>query len=63
MNNNPWILISRISPPVNEIVETKMDDCHGCRNNSKLIWGGKLWWTSDKAMYVYYTPTHWRKLE
>jgi len=21
---------------------------------------GRLWWTIDGAMYVYYTPTHWR---
>lgn len=47
--------------PPDEIVETKLDDEHGERNVGPLIRQGRLWFTPDKAMYVYYTPTHWRR--
>ncbi len=41
-------------------VETKIDDALGCRNQQSLIRKGRLWWTEDEAMYVYYVSTHWR---
>ncbi|HWV44162.1 hypothetical protein [Pseudorhodoplanes sp.] len=46
--------------PEGEIVMTKIDDEHGSRNEQTLIRKGRLWWTPDRSMYVYYTPTHWR---
>jgi len=44
--------------PVGEVVLTKIDDEHGERNVQKLKRKGRLWFTPDEAMYVYYTPTH-----
>lgn len=42
------------------VLETKIDDAKGARNFGKLIRQGRHWWTTDRKMYVYYTPTHWR---
>jgi hypothetical protein len=47
------------SAPQKVLVKTKIDDDKGARNEQDLIKDGNLWWTSDRAMYVYYTPTHW----
>jgi len=41
-------------------VMTKIDDVRGCRNEQTLTRRGRLWWTPDMAMYVYYDPTHWK---
>jgi len=41
-------------------VMTKIEDDKGSRNEQALVRKGNLWWTPDGAMYVYYTPTHWR---
>lgn len=46
--------------PEDTIVDTKIDDEHGCRNMQPLRRRGSLWWTPDGVMYVYYRPTHWR---
>jgi hypothetical protein len=46
--------------PHGVVVETKIDDKDGVRNVQKLYRDGRLWWTPDGAMYVYYQPTHWR---
>jgi hypothetical protein len=59
--DNKWISCSFILPQEGKIVETKIDDQYGCRNVSKLIRKGNLWFLSDMSMYVYYTPTHWRE--
>lgn len=48
--------------PENIPVMTKIDDRHGVRNQQPLKRKGRLWWTLDGAMYVYYTPTHWKVL-
>jgi hypothetical protein len=48
------------SAPEGTIVETKMDDERGCRNEQPLRRSGRLWFFPDGSMYVYYTPTHWR---
>jgi len=50
------------SAPEGVEVETKIDDDRGCRNECVLLRRGRLWWTGPgvDAMYVYYTPTHWR---
>lgn len=56
-----WIKISDELPPENIVVETKIDDGKGVRNQGKLKRKGKLWFFPDNSMYVYYTPTHWRR--
>lgn len=62
MTNNkagiPWNPIS--TAPEGEIVETKIDDRRGPRNQQKLFKRGRLWFMPDGKMYVYYRPTHWR---
>lgn len=50
-------------PPEGIVVETKIDDEYGCRNESRLYRKGNLWFFPDGSMYVYYTPTHWRHLD
>ena len=50
--------------PDKEEVLTKIDDDRGERNIARLTRYGNLWWTDpdrSKGMYVYYTPTHWRR--
>jgi hypothetical protein len=54
-----WKLITEENPPKGKVINTKVDDTNGVRNEQELKWDGKLWWTPDGAMYVYYTPTHW----
>lgn len=56
--------VARWTCPEGEEVETKIDDEHGERNVQKLIRRGNLWFTHPTdGMYVYYTPTHWRKAD
>lgn len=47
--------------PSNEVILTKIDDEHGERNVQLLTRKGRLWLVPDGSMYVYYTPTHWRR--
>jgi hypothetical protein len=48
-------------PPDGELVETKIDNRDGCRNEATLRRRGRLWFTpGENSMYVYYTPTLWR---
>lgn len=56
-----WIRCTDRLPPVGVVVNTKIDDANGVRNEGslKLHEGGRLWFTPDGVMYVYYTPTHW----
>lgn len=56
-----WVNTSVIKPREGEIVDTKIDDDKGVRNNQPLKWMLGKWFTPDGAMYVYYTPTHWRR--
>lgn len=56
-----WIKISDELPPENIVVETKIDDGKGVRNQRPLKRKGNLWYFPDMSMYVYYTPTHWRR--
>lgn len=58
---NKWIKVSEQLPSEKEVVETKIDDSKGCRNVQKLYRYKNLWFFPDGSMYVYYTPTHWRK--
>jgi hypothetical protein len=43
-------------------VMTKIDDEYGCRNIQSLRRQGRLWWFPTGSMYVYYNPTHWKRL-
>lgn len=57
-----WRRFSDELPPENEVVETKIDDKDGVRNEQKLKRIGNLMWFADSSMYVYYSPTHWRSI-
>lgn len=56
----PWIKCSTTMPANNEVVETKVDEGAGVRNEQTLKRQGNLWFFPDGSMYVYYRPTHWR---
>ena len=68
IDEKTWISCSDLLPPTDEVVETKIDDEHGPRNIQNLKRFRRepdcrdLWFTPDGGMYVYYTPTHWRRL-
>ena len=55
-----WVSTLAALPPKGSVVNTKIDDCKGVRNVDTLLWDGKMWWTPDGNMYIYYTPTHWQ---
>ncbi len=57
-----WIPNAPTTAPNNVVVETKIDDEHGVRNQTTLKRKGNLWFFPDESMYVYYAPTHWRPL-
>lgn len=57
-----WISTKDMMPPERELVMTKIDDADGARNEGKLKRIGRLWFVPDGNMYVYYRPTHWRKI-
>jgi len=59
---NDWISTEHHLPIEDLVVETKIDDDKGARNETTLKRRGSLWWTPDGAMYVYYYPTHWQPL-
>jgi hypothetical protein len=59
---NEWIAVHNKLPPEGELVETKIYDSAGERNFGKLRRKGNLWFLPDMSMYIYYCPTHWRKL-
>lgn len=63
-NENKWQRVTPDNLPLDGVmVETKIDDEEGERNVCMLSRRGRLWWTGTdgQAMYVYYTPTHWRE--
>lgn len=55
-----WNSVQNILPPENLVVQTKIDDENGIRNESKLKRVGNLWFVEDGSVYIYYRPTHWR---
>lgn len=60
-----WKPITSDEPVKGVVVDTKIDDDNGPRNEQPLSRGGangRLWFFPDNSMYVYYTPTHWRPL-
>lgn len=58
---SPSSTVGRYIAPENEEVWTKIHDERGERNIAKLTRKGNLWFVLDGSMYVYYTPTHWRR--
>jgi hypothetical protein len=58
-----WIKCSDNLPDHNIVVDTKIDDADGCRNEQALKRQGTLWFVPDGSIYVYYRPTHWKPLE
>lgn len=53
-----WFKTSKELPDDGEVVETKIDDGRGCRNEIQLMFKNNMWVLPDGSMYVYYTPTH-----
>ena len=56
-----WTPCSERLPHNGEAVLTKVHDARGERNEQKLVRRGNLWFTADGSMYVYFTPTHWKR--
>lgn len=57
---NDWIALSDQRPAEGLVVNTKISDGKGERNEQQLKRRGNLWFFPDGSMYVYYTPTHWQ---
>lgn len=60
MNKNKWNQTNTTLPENGVIVDTKIDDENGVRNEQPLKRQNNLWFFPDGSMYVYYTPTHWK---
>jgi hypothetical protein len=56
-----WRRVADAWPPNGMVVDTKIDDEQGTRNEQPLRRDGLLWFVPDGSMYVYYKPTHWRQ--
>ena len=54
MTQRSWRLVAEGFSPHNTEVETKIDDHLGSRNEATLVRRGRMWWTPDGKMYVYY---------
>lgn len=57
---NDWKEIS--TAPEGIPVLTKIDDYRGARNEQVMTKQGNLWFL-ESGMYVYYQPTHWKRVE
>jgi hypothetical protein len=56
----PWLPIETM--PEGATALTRIFDEKGERNVQPLTKQGRLFFTGEpNSMYVYYTPTHWRK--
>jgi hypothetical protein len=63
MMNTPWVRCDIELPPKDLVVETKIDGGrYAVRNVQPLKLKDNKWWSED-GTYVYYTPTHWRKVD
>ncbi len=60
---NVWTSFRFKKPPENILIDTKIDDQHGVRNEQQLIRIGNLYFLEDRSIYVFYTPTHWKHIE
>lgn len=54
-----WTKITEQRPPQGVVVNTKISDENGDRNEQKLKLSGNSWFVPDGSVYVYYSPTHW----
>jgi hypothetical protein len=59
-DSRSWIECAKALPKNGEVVQTKIDDEKGLRNEQALKRQNSLWFFPDGSMYVYYRPTHWR---
>ena len=55
-----WVYCGQSLPAEGVVVDTKIDDEKGLRNEQALYRQGRLWFVPDGSMYVYYEPTHWK---
>jgi len=55
-----WVKTEDRLPDENVVVDTKIDDKDGVRNEQPLQRYRNLWFFPDMSKYVYYRPTHWR---
>lgn len=59
-----WIKTADQRPHDGLVVDTKIHGDGECeRNCQPLMRRGNLWFFPDGSMYVYYTPTHWKRIE
>lgn len=58
---NEWNRTDLFLPAEGQVVDTRIDDYRGIRNECRLKRQGHLWFFEDGSMYVYYTPTHWKR--
>lgn len=58
-----WVPVASNLPENGTVVDTKIHDTKGPRNEGRLKRQDNLWFTEDGKMYVYYTPTHWRYIK
>lgn len=56
-----WTPCAVALPPEGVVVDTKIDDERGVRNEAPLLRQRNLWFFEDRSMYVYYAPTHWKE--
>lgn len=57
-----WTSTRKELPPEGELVETRIADQYGVRNQKPLIRTGKIWSTAD-GVQMFYTPTQWRPID
>lgn len=55
-----WKRVNNEAPPEGILLDTKIDDESGLRNEQPMVFRNNLWWINDESMYVYYRPTHWK---
>jgi len=58
-----WISVDEQPPNDGEIVDTKIDDWMGIRNEQPLKKQGNIWYVPNGEIYVYYRPTHWKSIK
>jgi hypothetical protein len=67
-HNSEWTACSDRLPEFGVIVDTKIHDEYGCRNERRLKRHSRvgaprdLWFYPHGMAHVYYTPTHWRPI-
>lgn len=54
-----WHTPRELLPEDGEVIET----CDSGGNIRKLLYQKRMWWLPDGSMYVYYSPTKWRRIE